>query len=120
MTEAYTAVEKVMKYYGKIEENGNVVDYAAQIPFNFILTDSNITTTAFDFKKLINTYMGNLPKGEQVQANWVVSILFEILILQFSGEIQSIAFFCFRLEVMIKHELLQDSRQDGWTYLIFC
>lgn len=56
MTEAYTAVENVMKYYGKIE-NGKVVDFAAQIPFNFILTDSDITTTAFDFKKLINTYI---------------------------------------------------------------
>lgn len=97
MTEAYTAVENVMKYYGKIE-NGKVVDFAAQIPFNFILTDSDITTTAFDFKKLINTYMGNLPKGEQAL----------------------VAFYCFRLEVMIKHVLLQDSRQDGWTCSIFC
>lgn len=72
MTEAYTSLEKTVQYYGKVE-NGRVVEYGAQIPFNFQLMGSSMSSTAFDFKKSIIKFIDNLPKGGKIHANWVVS-----------------------------------------------
>ena len=73
MTEAYSdTLELLMKYYGRAE-NGHIVEYGAQIPFNFNLIHTNIETSAWEFQRLINEFMDHLPKGEKIHANWVVS-----------------------------------------------
>lgn len=78
MTEAYSdTLELLMKYYGR-SENGQIVEYGAQIPFNFNLIESSIWTPATEFERLIKEFVDRLPKGEKIHANWVVSKIFFI------------------------------------------
>lgn len=75
MTEAYTTVPNVMRYYGRIE-NGAVVDgqYGVQIPFNFLLlSNTKSDTKPSEYKFNIDDWMKSMPKGNKIQANWVVS-----------------------------------------------
>lgn len=65
MTECYSSIEMVMRYYGNETHEG------AQMPFNFqfierIKMDSN----ANDYKAAIDYWWSNMPKGRT--ANWVV------------------------------------------------
>ncbi|XP_015432639.1 PREDICTED: alpha-glucosidase-like [Dufourea novaeangliae] len=61
MMEAYTDIPMTMKYY----------EAGASFPFNFgMITDANKSSTAEDFKKLIDRWMSNMPTG--AAANWVV------------------------------------------------
>lgn len=74
MTEGYSTIENMQKYYGRIE-NGRILDgmYGAQIPFNFLLlSNTNMGTKTFDYKANIDNWLKNMPKGNQIQANWVV------------------------------------------------
>lgn len=76
MTEAYSdTLELLMKYYGRAE-NGHIVEYGAQIPFNFNLIHTGIETSAWEFQRLIKEFMDHMPKGEKIHANWVVSDIF--------------------------------------------
>lgn len=65
LTEAYSSLETLMKYYG----NGTVE--GSHIPFNFELI-SNLGTwsNANDYVRFINGWMDNMPKGRT--ANWVL------------------------------------------------
>lgn len=77
MTEGYTDLDLVMKYYGKIE-NGAIVDgqYGAQIPFNFLLLSNTWSGTGtWGYKFQIDDFFNALPKGNKIQGNWVVSML---------------------------------------------
>lgn len=68
MTEAYSAIDIVMKYYGNETHEG------AHMPFNFqIIININNNSNAYDFKRTCDTWMLNMPKGRT--PNWVVSIL---------------------------------------------
>lgn len=72
MTEAYTNVKNIVRYYGKVE-NGEVIEYGSQIPFNFeLILETKMSSTASDFKSHIELFVNNLPKGKGIQANWVV------------------------------------------------
>ncbi|XP_072940566.1 maltase A1-like [Epargyreus clarus] len=63
MTEAYTSLANVMKYYGTGKRNGSV-------PFNFSLLENiNNQSTAFDIKLVIDKWMTYMPVGKT--ANWV-------------------------------------------------
>lgn len=65
MTEAYTSIETTMKYYTNGTVNGS------HIPFNFyIITDLSNSSNAYDFKRVTDIWMNNIPKG--YSANWVV------------------------------------------------
>lgn len=68
MTESYSAIETVMKYYG----DGQGRD-GSNIPFNFLLMPNYgyNAKTASDFEKVVNLWLGNMPTGRT--ANWVVS-----------------------------------------------
>ena len=62
MTEAYTSLENTVKFY----------EYGAHVPFNFkFITDVTVTSKPDDFKNLIDTWIGKMPKNST--ANWVVS-----------------------------------------------
>lgn len=62
MIEGYANISMTMKYY----------HYGAHFPFNFgLITDTNKDAIAADFKRLIDRWMDNMPKG--ATANWVVS-----------------------------------------------
>lgn len=74
MTEAYTALPNIMKYYGRVG-NGEITQQGAQVPFNFRLMGSNFSTTATDFLKSIAGFVASMPKGEKIHANWLVNIL---------------------------------------------
>lgn len=77
MVEGYTSLPNTMKYYGKIE-NGRIVkgQEGAQIPFNFfLLTDTWMGTGTWGYKFKIDDFLNNMPKGERIQANWVVSFI---------------------------------------------
>lgn len=61
MTEAYTSWENTVKYY----------NYGANVPFNFkFITDAKATSSAADFKAIIDKWMSMMPNGGV--ANWVV------------------------------------------------
>ncbi|XP_075970895.1 maltase A1-like [Anticarsia gemmatalis] len=62
MTEAYTELELMMRYYGNGERNGS-------IPFNFAYLGLASTSTAVDFNNTINEWMNAMPEGKT--ANWV-------------------------------------------------
>lgn len=76
MTEAYSTLNNTIRYYGRAE-NGVIVEKGSQIPFNFQLIETNVSTTALEFKKLIMGFIKRLPKGEKIEANWVVSEIFQ-------------------------------------------
>lgn len=74
MTEAYSdTLELLMKYYGRTDENGKIVEYGAQIPFNFNLIHTDSGTSVNEFVRLITEFINSMPKGDKVHANWVVS-----------------------------------------------
>lgn len=75
MTEAYAPLSNIIKYYGKVE-NGKVVKYGAQIPFNFRLMLTNMQSKASDFVKPITDFINSMPKGRHIHANWLVCITF--------------------------------------------
>ncbi|KAI4499900.1 hypothetical protein M0802_005156 [Mischocyttarus mexicanus] len=61
MTEAYTNLKNTTKYY----------HYGTQIPFNFhFISDLNNKSSARDFKRIIDGWMGYTPKNGV--ANWVL------------------------------------------------
>lgn len=104
MTEAYTSLENIQKYYGKL--NNNVWTKGAQIPFNFdFITNTDFGSTAKDFKKYIDSWvtgMTNIQKqaNEKLHANWVVSIfqLFYFLSLSITRFEEGIIYFMKRQE----------------------
>ena len=66
MTESWSSIEKVMKFYGDGIQNGSY------IPFNFeMMKTMNQKSTAKEYKANVDLWLTNMPKG--VQANWVVS-----------------------------------------------
>lgn len=66
MTEAYTNLEDMIRYYGTETRNGS-------IPFNFsFLQDINNQSNARDIKLTIDKWMTYMPSG--MTANWVVSL----------------------------------------------
>lgn len=77
MTEGYTDLPLVMRYFGEIKD-GAIVNgkYGAQIPFNFLLlTNTWSGTGTWGYKFQIDDFINALPKGDKIQANWVVSML---------------------------------------------
>ncbi|XP_033231205.1 maltase 1-like isoform X3 [Belonocnema kinseyi] len=61
MTEAYTDLDNTVKFY----------KYGAHVPFNFkFITDVTVFSKPTDFKKLIETWINNMP--EDSSANWVM------------------------------------------------
>lgn len=75
MTEAYGSIPIMAKYYGQVE-NGYVVKYGAQIPFNFQLMSVTSTSEATEYKTDIDDWIKAMPKGCNIQANWVVSMIY--------------------------------------------
>ncbi|XP_022913510.2 maltase 1-like [Onthophagus taurus] len=65
MTEAYTNVKEVMRYYGE----NDALD-GAQFPFNFDLIGLNVETDARDIVLLVHTWFAYMPVG--ATPNWVL------------------------------------------------
>lgn len=66
LTEGYTDIKNVMKYYGNATHNGS------HLPFNFeFLGNVNNKSDARDMKFYIDKWMTYMPVGRT--ANWVVS-----------------------------------------------
>lgn len=73
MTEAYTSLKNTLRFYGKVE-NGVVMQYGSQIPFNFeLISKTTAASTSADFKTHIEGWLNGMPKGNGIHANWVVS-----------------------------------------------
>lgn len=73
MTEAYTSLANNLRYYGQVE-NGRVVRYGSQIPFNFdMITRTNKYTKAPEFKEHILSWIEGMPVAKGIMPNWVVS-----------------------------------------------
>lgn len=73
MAEAYSELQLTLKYFGRVE-NGEIVDYGCQMPFNFeLMSNTWMGTGSYGYVENINKWLQNLPKGKGVQANWVVS-----------------------------------------------
>lgn len=65
MTEGYTSIPYVMKFYGDGERNG------AHFPFNFqLISNLHKTSNASDFARYVNLWLDNLPAGRR--SNWVL------------------------------------------------
>lgn len=74
MTEAYTSLPNTLKFYGKVE-NGEIVRYGSQIPFNFeLISKTKEATTSYEYKAHIEHWLNGMPKGKHIHANWVVCI----------------------------------------------
>lgn len=72
MTEGYSTVENMIKYYGVIE-NGRIVRYGAQMPFNFLLLSNTwMGTKAYGYKNEIESWLSRMPSGKGIEANWLV------------------------------------------------
>lgn len=75
MAEAYSALELALRYYGRVL-NGRIVEYGAQMPFNFeLMSNTGMGTGSNGYIEYIQKWLLNLPKGDHIQANWVVSEL---------------------------------------------
>lgn len=72
MAEAYGTVPQMIRYYGE-SENGTVVRYGAQVPFNFALMGLSQSSKAGDFINTIKVWIDAMPNGVGIHANWVVS-----------------------------------------------
>lgn len=67
MTEAYTSLDNMIKFYGEGRRNGS------HVPFNFeLISNVNADSTAKDYKVRIDNWLSRVPAGKH--ANWVVSI----------------------------------------------
>lgn len=65
MTEGYTSIPYVMKFYGDGERNG------AHFPFNFqLISNLHKTSNASDFARYVKLWLDNLPAGRR--SNWVL------------------------------------------------
>ncbi|KAL5287696.1 Mal-A1.2 family protein [Megaselia abdita] len=65
MTEAYTSLDNIIRYYGNGVRNGS------HVPFNFeMFSNSNNKSTAQDFSNFIDSWLERMPKD--VYANWVL------------------------------------------------
>ncbi|XP_067627246.1 maltase A3-like [Eurosta solidaginis] len=64
LTEAYSPIDVVMKYYGNGTAEG------AQIPFNFLMIWVGNDSDAYHFADTVNTWLKNMPEGRT--ANWVI------------------------------------------------
>jgi alpha-glucosidase len=68
MTEAYTTLEDMFRYYG--DSFGR---RGSHVPFNFLMIDNiNNQSTAQDYKNLIDAWIKNMPKESDYVPNWVV------------------------------------------------
>lgn len=77
MTEAYTSLPNTLRFYGRVE-NGEIVEYGSHIPFNFeLISKTKRSSTAPEFKEHILDWINGMPKGKGIEANWVVSSIFE-------------------------------------------
>lgn len=75
MAEAYSALELALRYYGRVE-NGRIVEYGAQMPFNFeLMSNTWMGTGSYGYIENIQKWLLNMPKGDHIHANWVVSEL---------------------------------------------
>lgn len=75
MAEAYSPLQNALKYYGRVE-NGTITKYGAQIPFNFqLMQKTAMESKSNDYIETINSWLLNLPKGNKIQANWVVRVV---------------------------------------------
>lgn len=122
MTEAYTSFENNLRYYGVIE-NGEIVRYGSQIPFNFdLLTRTNKYTKAGEFKEHIEGWMNVMPKAKKIHANWVVRSFFSFLAIavfpfrQFKKQ----NFIQYSWVIMTKEDWLQDMDQHVPIYSTLC
>lgn len=65
MTEAYTSLDNIIRYYGTSTRNGS------NIPFNFeLIANVNKESSANDFKTIINRWLEKVPAGRP--SNWVL------------------------------------------------
>jgi alpha-glucosidase len=65
MTEAYTSLENIIKFY----KEGNRM--GSHVPFNFeLISNVNTESTAKDYYERINSWLDKVPEG--CQSNWVV------------------------------------------------
>lgn len=68
MTESYSSIDIVMKYYGDGKREGS------HIPFNFLFIEQiNNNSNANDYKNVIDYWMNNMPANRI--PNWVVSTM---------------------------------------------
>lgn len=67
MTEAYTSLPNIIRYYGNGQRNGS------HVPFNFeLITKVNGDSTAKDFNDHIQEWLDAMPKDNGSYANWVM------------------------------------------------
>lgn len=73
MSEVYTKLPNMLRYYGKVE-NGKITKYGTQVPFNFeFILKLGFGSKASDYKTVIESWLNGMPKGTGIRANWVVS-----------------------------------------------
>lgn len=76
MSEDYTTVDNILKYYGKVE-NHKISKNAVEIPFMFYMSQwITRSYTAPLYKKAIEhciEKVNHFAEGEKIHPNWIVS-----------------------------------------------
>lgn len=67
-----TSVENAVRYYGASTSTG--FKYGSQIPMSLrLISQTNVNTKPSEYKSLIEEWISKMPKGDKLNANWVVS-----------------------------------------------
>lgn len=67
MTEAYTSLPNIVRFYGNGQRNGS------HVPFNFeLISKVNGNSTAKDFNDRIQDWFDAMPNDNRIYANWVM------------------------------------------------
>lgn len=89
LTESYSPIDIVMKYYGDGKREGS------HIPFNFLFIEQiNNNSNANDYKTLIDSWMNSMPANRI--PNWVVRSVYQVRFVNVVNKIN------FRSEITIK------------------
>lgn len=98
MTEAYTSLDTIMKYFGNETVEGS------HIPFNFeVLTGINSKSVGMDVKKVTEHYLNHLPIGRS--GNWVLGNHDQRRIVSRLGGEERADLFNFFLQTMPGHAI---------------
>lgn len=81
MTESYSPTQTIMRYYGRTNAHGRIIQYGAQVPFFLDFVPQTPVKAlyykqaqnAYTFEKVVRDYIRELPLGKRVIPNWQVS-----------------------------------------------
>lgn len=108
MTEAYTTLANIMRYYG--DGFGTL---GSQIPFNFeLLTKINVNSNSGDIKSIVEGYLNHIPQNNS--GNWVLGNHDQKRIASRLGE-SRVSLYNILLQMLPGHAITYQGEELGMT-----